>query len=402
MITTTSRSPAPSGGHPAPAAEQASTTTGTVDALVDATPDSRDRLVDGLRALSILVVVLWHWVLSITHVNRTGTLVMPNPIDQVRGLWIGTWLLQIMPLFFVVGGYANLAAWDGLRRRGATWTDYARKRVHRLVRPVAVYLVIWAVVDTTIRMIRPGTPSVWTWGRVVFIPLWFLGSYLAVVLVAPALAAVHRRRPLLSIGALGSSVLALDLARFHLGWQEAGLANSLLVWVFAHQLGFFWRDGTVTRWSTARRTGIAAAGLLALIAMTLTGWYPRSMVAVRGEDLSNMFPTTAAIAALAVFQFGLIMTLRPALGRFMARRRVWKATVAANGVAMTVFTWHMTALVIVIGIWRSVGLTLADQATGSWWSQRPVWLLAPGVVLAGLVALFARFETGARRSGPSA
>lgn len=371
---------------------------GGVDALVDATPAARDRVVDALRGLSIVVVVLWHWVLSITHVDRSGALTMPNPIDQVPGLWAGTWFLQIMPVFFVVGGYANLAAWEAVRSRGGTWATYARKRVDRLLKPIGVFLAVWAVVDLAIRFARPGTPSVWTWGRVVFVPLWFLGAYLAVVLLAPAAARAHRRSPLAALVVLGAAVIALDLARFHLGWSVAGYLNSLLVWVFAHQLGFLWRDGTVSAWSSLRRAAVAASGLAGLVVLTGSGWYPTSMVAVRGEDVSNMFPTTACIAALAVFQFGLVLLARPALERLLARRAVWKATVTLNAVAMTVFTWHMTALLAAIGVWRAVGLELLEEPTGAWWAQRPMWLALPGVCLAVLLAVFARFELPARRA----
>ncbi|QXC59867.1 acyltransferase [Aquihabitans sp. G128] len=363
-----------------------------VDALVDATPASRDRVVGALRGLSIVVVVLWHWVLSITHWSRSGALTMPNPIDTVPGLWAGTWVLQIMPVFFVVGGYANLAAWDAVRSRGATWPGYARKRVDRLLKPIAAFLLVWAVLDVAIRTLRPGTPSVWTWGRVVFVPLWFLGAYLAVVLLAPATAWLHRRSAGGGLAGLAATVVALDLARFHLGWTAAGYANSLLVWVFAHQLGFWWRDGRALAWSRARHAAVAATGLLALVALTASGTYSRSMVAVRGEHVSNMFPTTACIAALAVFQFGLVLLARPALERLLARRRVWKATVSLNAVAMTVFTWHMTALVAAIGIWRALGFDLLARPTGAWWAQRPIWLLLPGLVLAGLLAVFARIE----------
>lgn len=391
----------PQGVAPAPVPKQPVAPAGQgglVDTLVDATPAGRDRVVDALRGLSIVVVVLWHWVLSITHVDGGGALTMPNPIDQVPGLWIGTWFLQIMPVFFVVGGYANMAAWEAVRTRRGTWAAYARKRVDRLLKPIGVFLAVWAVVDLVIRFARPGTPSVWTWGRVVFVPLWFLGAYLAVVLIAPVAARAHRRSPLAALGVLGVAVISLDLLRFHAGWSVAGYLNSLLVWVFAHQLGFFWRDGTVTAWSTLRRAAVAASGLAGLVVLTGSGWYPTSMVAVRGEDVSNMFPTTAGIAALAVFQFGLVLLARPALERLLARRAMWKATVTLNAVAMTVFTWHMTALVLAIGIWRAVGLQLLDEPTGAWWAQRPIWLVLPGVCLAVLLAAFARFELPARQA----
>jgi hypothetical protein len=116
------------------------------------------------------------------------------------------------------------------------------------------------------------------------------------------------------------------------------------------------------------------------------------MVAVRGEATSNMFPTTACIAALAVLQLGLVLLARPALARWLDRPRNWRAVVAANGVAMTVFCWHMTALVIVVGIVERAGVRLGDEPTASWWLTRPLWVVGPALVLAALMAVVARVE----------
>jgi hypothetical protein len=49
--------------------------------------------------------------LSVTQWNALGALTMPNPIDRVPLLWLATWVLQIMPLFFFVGGFANYRSW---------------------------------------------------------------------------------------------------------------------------------------------------------------------------------------------------------------------------------------------------------------------------------------------------
>src|SRR5262245_15211985 len=90
----------------------------SISDLADHTPATRDRYVDFLRALSIVVVVLWHWVFSITQWNEDGSLGMPNPIGDVPGLWLATWILQIMPVFFFVGGYANLASLTAYEAKG--------------------------------------------------------------------------------------------------------------------------------------------------------------------------------------------------------------------------------------------------------------------------------------------
>ena len=40
---------------------------------------------------------------------------------------------------------------------------------------------------------------------------------------------------------------------------------------------------------------------------------------------------------------------------------MWRAVVAANGVAMTVFCWHMTALVAFVGLYQAAGFTLRSE-----------------------------------------
>ncbi len=370
----------------------------TIDGLVAATPDSRDRTVDFFRALSILVVVAWHWIFSITQWNSDGALTMPNPIGDVPGLWLATWVLQIMPLFFFVGGFSNYVAWNANERAGRGTGRFLATRMQRLGKPIAVLVVFWAAFDFVVRALSPGYTGVLHWGFVVFVPLWFLGTYAAVVLVAPITLRLHERAPLRTLLAMAAIVLWVDLLRFGLDAGAIGFANLLFVFVFVHQLGYFYGDGTLTRCSRRAQWGLTLGGLGALVLLTTVGPYEHSMVAVQGGEMSNMFPPNACIAALGVFQAGLALLLRPSLNRWLAHRRPWKAVVAANAVSMTVFTWHMTALVMAIGVFQLVGGTLLEQPTAGWWLQRPLWVLLPGVFLAGLIGLFARFELGKRSS----
>ena len=369
-----------------------------IDALVDATPADRDRVVDLVRAASIVVVVIWHWTLSVTHWHD-GRLTMPNPIGHTSGLWLLTWIFQVMPLFFVVGGFSNLAGWTSLRERGVhrPGRRFVRSRANRLGRPAMAMVATWAVIDVILRLTRPGTPSVVSWGLVVFVPLWFLAMYGLATALVPVTAELHRRAPASTLAMLAAVIALGDVVRFGGGFGGAGYVSTAGVWIFAHQLGYFWRDGTLTSMRRDGHVAIALVGLTGLVVSTNTGVYPRSTVAVDGEWLSNMFPTTAPIAMLAVFQLGLVLLLRPSLNAWLNRsRRAWRATVGANGVAMTVFCWHMTAVVAVIGVWHLAGLELIDDPTLAWWVQRPLWLLAPVLVLAPIVRVFLPIETRSR------
>ena len=359
----------------------------SLDRPVAATPAWRDRTVDLMRAVSIAVVVIWHWAGSVTH-RRNGEIVMPNPIDQVPLLWLATWLGQVMPVFFLVGGFANLAAWD---RAAGSARAFLRPRLTRLLRPTAVFLGIWTVLEVLLLIAVPDYPGVFSYGLVVAAPLWFLAAYVWVVLLIPVTAVAHRRAGVVTVVLLGLGVVGVDMVRFGAGLERLGLVNTALVWIFVHQLGYLWRDGMLD--SPGRRWALAAAGLTGLVVVAALPVYPRSMVATVGGELSHMYPTTAGIAALALFQLGVIVLLRPMLTSWLQRRRVWKVVVAANTVVMTVFLWHMTALLGALILFETAGLPIYPEPTAAWWAQRPLWLLVPGVLLAVLVALFARAET---------
>jgi hypothetical protein len=245
---------------------------------------------------------------------------------------------------------------------------------------------------------------------VVFVPLWFLGVYVGVVALVPLTARLHERHRWATLLTMAAGIGLADALRLGVGVGTSlvGLIGSALVWVFAHQLGYLWRDWTSgaaalpDRVSRRRGLGLLGLGLAGLALLTTVGPYSESMVAVRGDDVSNMFPTTACIAALALLQLGVVLAVRPTLARWLRRRSVWRMVVTANAVAMTVFCWHMTALVVFLLAYEAAGFTLATDPTAGWWLTRPVWIAGPAVVLAGLLALFARFELpggcGGRRS----
>ena len=80
-----------------------------------------------------------------------------------------------------------------------------------------------------------------------------------------------------------------------------------------------------------------------------------------------------------------MLLLRPRLDAWLQRRAAWRAVVAANGLAMPVFCWHMTALVGFLWLYERAGLSLADEPTADWWLTRPVWVVGPALVLAALL-----------------
>jgi hypothetical protein len=362
-----------------------------LDAMVARTPSQRDRYVDLLRVAAIGVVVVWHWSLSILHWSGDHW-AMPNPIAGVPGGWLATWPLQIMPVFFIVGGYANSAAWWAADRDGRGLAGYYRTRLRRLLVPVGVFLAVWTGFELAVNLAVPDYPGVLSYGLIVFTPLWFIAAYTWVVLLTPATATAHARAPWLTLGLLAGAVCAADLGRFLAGLEVLGWLNTALVWVLVHQLGYLCRDGTLAGWGRWTWAALVGAGLAALAVLTSLDAYPRSMVATVEQERSNILPTTVTIVAVAVGQLGMIMLLRARLTRWLRGRAAWRLVVAANSIIMTVFLWHMTALLVLLAVLKWAGVERPTEATAGWWAERPLWLLGPLPVLAVLVMIFSRFE----------
>src|SRR5512133_2232734 len=87
---------------------------GRLDELARATPTTRDRSIDFLRAASIVAVVFGHWFIGIIH-WRDGLIWTTSAVGVTSWLWLGTWFLQVMPVFFFVGGFSNLVSLESAR-----------------------------------------------------------------------------------------------------------------------------------------------------------------------------------------------------------------------------------------------------------------------------------------------
>lgn len=360
-----------------------------------ATPARRERYVDFLRVFSLAVVMFGHWLMAAVE-WRDGRLVAGNVLEAAPAAQWLTWIFQIMPVFFVVGGFSNTASWTAAVRDGRGYGAWLGGRLVRLVRPVLAFALVWSAAVAGLSM--AGTDPAAVRAGSIAQPLWFLAVYVVVVAVAPAMVAAHRRWGWGVPVALGVGVAAVDLARWPFGVPLVGWANLALVWLFAHQLGVAWRSGGAASWSRRRLVGLAVLGLGALFLLTGAGGYSNSMVGV-GDVRSNTFPPSLALVALGLWQFAAALLLRPAVDRWLGRPRAWAAVVVANGMAMTVFLWHLTALVIASAVALPTGL-IASPAAGSaaWWAWRPVWIVALVLALVPLVALFARVEL--RRISP--
>ncbi|MBB5133499.1 fucose 4-O-acetylase-like acetyltransferase [Thermocatellispora tengchongensis] len=346
---------------------------------------------DLLRAVAIVAVVVGHWLAVHVTYGAEG-MSGGSVLDLVPWTRPLTWLFQVMPIFFLVGGYANAASLASWRRRGGDAAGWTLHRTGRLVRPTTALLAVLTAGALSARAAGadPRLVGIAVW--LAAIPLWFLIAYLAVVALTPLMYALHRRAGLAVPLALTALVGLGDLARLALGTPEAGQANFLLAWLAVHQLGFAWRDGLLpTRPAVA--LPLALLGLAALVLLTVFGPYPVSMVGIAGEEIQNTSPPTLALLALALAQTGIALLCHDPAARWLRRPRPWTVVVAVNSVIMTLFLWHMTAAVLGVLALYPTGLFPQPPAgSAEWVLLRLPWLAVLAVILAALVAVFGPVE----------
>lgn len=360
--------------------------------LAEATPATRDRYIDLLRVASLGTVVLGHWLMA--AVTTEGVC---NLLAVVPGLQLLTWALQIMPVFFFVGGFSHALSYRSLLRRrpegstGSVYPAFLRARLQRLLRPTMVFVLVWGLAALAVQLLGGGGGLTGVTLRLVTQPLWFIGIYLAMVAFTPALLKLHDRYGWGAFAALAGAAAVVDLLRFAVGVPYVEFLNFAFVWLAVHQLGFLRADARIRRPAL-----LAGAGLAAAVALVALGPYPLSMVGMPGEKISNMAPPTLALLGHGLWLVGAVELLRAPGTRLVARPRVWRAVVAANGLAMTAFLWHLTAMLGVYGAMIGLGLPLPEPATGAWWAQVPLRIVAAVALTAVLVAAFRTFERPVR------
>lgn len=360
--------------------------------IADQTPAGRDRYIDFLRVAAIGLVVVGHWLMAVVWMEG-GDVRISHLLAEAEWTHYLTWLLQPMPVFFIVGGFANAISWAAATAKGHSYSTWLQGRTARLLRPTMMFAGIWAIVAVVLVGLGIDPELLSTGTQVVAVPLWFLAVYVGVVAIAPIMIGLDRQFGWLIPAGLLVAAGLVDWMGHARAVPVVGWTNFLFVWLAVHQLGVRWQRKALPQ-GTGGATALAAGGLFGLVSLTVLGPYPVSMVGVPGAEWTNNLPPTIGLLVLAVFQLGMILTFREPVARWLERRSVWAAVILGNARIMTIYLWHMTAMVGVLGlgIW-SGGFGFNIEAVGpAWWWSRPVWIALLSVPLIALIAVFGKFE----------
>ncbi|MFC7546519.1 acyltransferase family protein [Plantactinospora sp. GCM10030261] len=298
---------------------------GRADQSAPAAPP-RDSYLDLWRAAALVRVVVYH----------------------VFG-WI--WLTVLFPAMGLMFALAGSLMAGSLDRTGSS---AVRRRLRRLLPPMWAFAVIaLPLLLLTGWNGAPATPLHWgelvwwlfpartppvggqSWAWAFNVVLWYLVTYLWLVLLSPALLAAFRRWPWRTMAlALALPVLArFEIVQLggYLAEQFTNVASYLACWL----LGFAHHDGLLRR-IPARRYATAVVAL----AVAGAGWIVVFGATTGTWDVNRVHGgnTLWSVAFVAT-----VLRFRPTLAWLHRVRPVARTVHLLNARAVTVYLWHLPA-----------------------------------------------------------
>lgn len=372
----------------APAPTTASTL--SLGDLAGSAKADRNRAVDFYRAVAMLAVSFGHWAAIAVGFDEAGALTAGNALEHSPSLSWVTWILQVMPLFFVVGGFSSAMSLDSHTTRDGRPQDWVIARLRRMLAPTALLGGTWLTIVAVATVAGFGNYAMLGLAAAA-IPLWFLANYTIDTAIAPYVLPLFRRNPRLFVGGALAVFAAIEVTRFA-GVPYLPQVNWVLGWLLFQIAGFAWRDGLLP---TGRRLLTISGGLwLATIAAVAFGPWPVSMVNFPGLAHSPTAPPTIALLLFGAAYSSAAIALAPSISAWLARNTTaWKAVVAANSVALSVYLWHFTAAVAAIAVLVAFGaVPTAAVGSAAWWVQKIPMTALSVVILAGIVAVVSKTE----------
>jgi Acyltransferase family len=346
----------------------------------------RDLTLDLTRVFCVLLVVAIHLMFVGVGHTRSGALTISRPLDHESWFPLATWFGQIMPVFFVVGGFAGLTSWRSTVRKGKNAADFARTRVLRLAQPAFPLFIFYVVVLGAATLIGIDPKLLAGVASGAGSPLWFLAAYTLCQALVPFMAGLHERAPKSTLLVLLAGAILVDVLRYSTGNVLIGLVNLAFVWLLIQQFGFWYADGWFDRRAWWQLVLIAVACYAVLIPLTTVGPYSVDM-------LTDLNPPTVPLIVLGLAQACLLRLLKPALTALMRTRAAKGVVFVVGSRLMTVYLWHLPVIIIFIGAALLIPGASPEPASAAWWLSRPLFYVVVLVALFGLSFLVGRWES---------
>lgn len=334
--------------------------------VLDETEQAQAHSMSYLRILSLTGIVLGESLLAFA---------MRGDMEPAW-TWPFTWLLQLVPLFFLAGGHSNLMAWRAMRGHYVT---FLAGRVGWLIRPVLAFVIAWLIIPLSLEMLRAPETAVAAFSRLIVQPLWLLGLYVLVVAVTPVMHHLHRALPLTTPLVLTAGVVGLSFA----GGSISAHAGGVLVALLFAQLAFHYADGTLWRVPRGVLVGTAVVAFAGLVVLTTLGAQPKLQLA-EPTGYAAFAPSVAGVLLIGIAQVALVALLRERGLTMLVTSAPARTLAVVRAAPMTVYLVYLCAMLVLEG--------LLGVAGGVGWLTEPRTIFAVGLIALPTLLAFLWFE----------
>ena len=317
-------------------------------------------------------------ILSLTGIVLGESLLAFAMRDDMEPAWTWpfTWLLQLVPLFFLAGGHSNLLAWRAMEGHYVT---FLASRVGWLIRPVFAFVVAWLVVPLSLELLQAPASAGAAFSRLIVQPLWLLGLYLLVVALTPVMHRLHRTLPLVTPLVLTAAVIGLSFA----GGSISAHAGGVLVALLFAQLAFHYADGTFWRVPRGVLIGTAVVAFAGLVVLTTLGAQPKLQLA-EPSGYAAFAPSLAGVLLIGIVQTALVALPRERGLSMLVTSAPARVVAVVRAAPMTVYLVYLCAMLVIEG--------LLSVAGGIGWFAEPRTIFAVGLVALPTLLAFLWFE----------
>lgn len=298
-------------------------------------------MIDVARAASVVVVVFFHGLLYQIRLEDGRPVVVPWAAPTY--LYPLSWILMIMPLFFVAGGFGHALVVDRLRRTGLGYPYFLASRGRRLVGPLATFVTFSALASTAAAW-AGWLDAASEFSRQLMQLLWFITVYLFIVAVAPAMVRAHDRWGIPVMAVLAVAAALVDAWSFRVGDPGIRNLNMTFVWPLVHQFGIAYQRGWWRRGPRAWAWASLVAGASGVAVLVFGLGYPASSVGFADLPIANIQPPTLAMASLALAQCGLLGLVERSGILASLPSRAEARLAAVNALMVTVYLWHIPVI----------------------------------------------------------
>ena len=307
---------------------------------------SRERYIDLLKVLSILIITFsTEYFLSLST-SGYEVIIKNNSVGNLQ-MSRASWFLNGLAIFFFCNGFSNSIAWySNIGRDGSVW-EFLANRINSILGPV-LYLIVFGSIFIHFSISNGYFPEYFVTeldglhpvSEFLLWPLWLVSIYLVVVMCSPVTAFLHKKNSLVSVFTILTLFLSFDYITSADTYSYFRYINYLFFWLFIHQLGYFFADGTLQNIKKSYYFIVFVGSYLALYYLSLNEGSLLTVSNFRLTSFTNEDPPTLMMLLSSIGLISFILLFNNFFESLLNKKYLWYIVCFMNAHIYTYFLWH--------------------------------------------------------------